>query len=317
MANRESALGRGLDSLISRYGDRVDAEKDTAAPGAGTITDLPIDQVVANRAQPRTEFAVEALNELTESLRRHGLLQPVVVRRAGDAYELVAGERRLRAARELGWDTIRCFILEIEEEQLLEWALIENIQRTDLGPIELARAYRALIDQHGLTQAELAERVGKSRSAVTNTLRLLDLPSAVKERVSRGTVSMGAARALSGIGDPELQERLSEQVETGQLSVRQVEQAASRAKQSSGQDARKESGSEPGRDPDLVDLERELTRALGTRVALRGTLEKGELRIRYFSGPQLDLLVRKLSKGDAGVRAAGSAEEDRADGLAI
>ena len=285
MTDKERRLGRGLESLIGGGGASGGGAPlaDRLAEGAPT-RDVSVEAIEPNPYQPRRHFDEQQLTELMSSLESHGLMQPVVVRARAGRYQLIAGERRWRAARELGWSTITAAVIELADDQMLEWALIENIQRSDLGPIDLGQAYRRMIETLKLTQDELAKRIGQSRSAVANTLRLLDLPDAVKARVSRGTVSMGAARALLSLGDPAEMERVSEQVAEGKLTVRQVEALSSPRKAPPQRRA----------DPNLDALAEELQQRLGTKVEIRGTLKKGKLQIEYYTSRQLDHVVRHL-----------------------
>ena len=304
MAQKSQKLGRGLDSLITSLGARVG----TVPPGApqttdeGGLKDLLLSSIQTNPKQPRKEFDEAALNELVESLRRHGLLQPIVVRSDGQGYQIVAGERRWRAAQELGWERIKAVIVDVEDRKLLEVALIENIQREDLGPIELAQAFRALVEEHGLTQEELAQRLGKSRSGIANTMRLLELPDAVKDRVSRGTVSMGAARAILALGSEERMDEIAGEVAEGRLTVRQVEALA-------GSDKKAGTRTKRTVDPNLLEMAAELQRQLGTKVKISGSLKKGRLEIEYFSAPQLEQIRHRLS-ASRGSELAVEAEEN-------
>ena len=292
MADKERRLGRGLDSLISGLGSPLPGAQGSGTEVSSAGRDLPVGVLDPNPFQPRREFPLETLDELVESLRNHGLLQPIIVRPAGERYEILAGERRWRAAQELGWERIRAVVLAATDDQMLEWAIVENIQREDLNPIELAQACKRLKETCGLTQEDLAQRLGKSRSAVTNTLRLLDLPAAIQNHVSRGTISMGAARALLPVKPPEVQQRLAEQVADGLLTVRQVESAAQAA-------ARKTRAPRLRPDPNAGALAQELQRLLGTRVGLHGSLKRGRLVIQYFTSRQLDHLVRGLREAAA------------------
>ena len=294
---REPRLGRGLESLIPRGPNKPAAPSPSEPPAAPTLAssvpgvrDIPLALITPNRSQPRQEFATERLNELVESLRAHGLLQPIVVRPHGEGFELIAGERRFRAAQELGWSTIRASILTLQDQSMLEAALVENIQREDLNPLELARAYREMIDTLHLTQEELARRLGKSRSALANTLRLLDLPDPVKEKVAAGSISMSAARALLALTDPAVQSQAADRVAAGELTVRQLEALAQGRPPVPTREARAD-------DPNLRDLERDLQHDLGTRVELKGTAKAGRLVIAYHSAAQLDWLQRLLRRG--------------------
>lgn len=320
--SEKKRLGRGLDSLISSARSR--ALSVDAIRGAGLrVQRIPVDLLDPNPYQPRVEFDIVALNELVNSLREHGLMQPIIVRRNEDRYQIVAGERRWRASQELGWEAIDAVAIDADDRKMIEWALVENIQREQLGPIELARAFRRMNREFGQTQEEIARAVGMSRPNVSNTMRLLDLPELVQERVSRGTLTAGAARALLALQDPSMQLGLAEEIERSGMNVRDVEERVKQALQAS-LAAAAQSGNAPnplnpgdslsslgslgsldslgnrlGRmDPNQAALEREMSSLLGTRVAIRGTLERGRLQIHYHSSRELDLLIRRL-RGEA------------------
>lgn len=214
---KKSGLGRGLGSLLGE-----------AVVEAGTAPDtmLPIDLIERNPHQPRRSFDEAALQELADSIAEHGILQPILVRAKGDGYEIVAGERRYQAARRAGLTEVPVLVREVSDEESFQLALVENLQRADLNPIEEALGYRTLIQEQGLTQTELARIVSKSRSAVTNTLRLLDLPEAVQELMADGKLSAGHARAILAVPDPEARERLAQKVVAEGLSVRATERLA-------------------------------------------------------------------------------------------
>src|SRR5688572_4505188 len=214
MATKRKALGKGLGALLP------------SVPTGGTektYMDLPIEDVVPIKYQPRTAFDEQSLNELGQSIKSDGVIQPVIVRRSGSGYELITGERRWRAAKRAGLKTIPAVVRDVSEFRTLEWALIENIQRQDLNPIEEATAYSSLIDDFHLTQEELAQRVGKDRSSVANYLRLLKLPAEVKDKIQRQELSMGHARALMSLEKAKDQIELANRIIAEQLNVRQVE----------------------------------------------------------------------------------------------
>jgi ParB family chromosome partitioning protein len=280
-------LGRGLDFLISG---------EAGGPSPDEIRHLALDEIRANPYQPRREFVEEEIAELAASILEHGILQPVVVRATAEGYELVAGERRFRASEQLGRDTIPAIVRTATDEQMLELALIENIQREDLNPIDTAVAIRSLIDRLGLTQDEAARRLGKSRSAVANTLRLLDLPDDLQSRVASGALSNGHARALLAMADAETQRALAARVEKEGLSVRATEAAAKRG-------ARKKKAApavDPSLAPYLHDLEDQLRAALGTRVSIQARGERGRIVIEYFSRDDFEGLLDRLLAEDVG-----------------
>ncbi|MBC8117571.1 MAG: ParB/RepB/Spo0J family partition protein [Candidatus Saccharimonas sp.] len=259
------------------------------------VKKLAISKVDPNPWQPRTEFGVGELDELISSIREQGLLQPITVRSRAHQFQLVAGERRLRACRELGWTEIEALVIEASDQQMLEWAVIENLQRATLNPVDTARSFRRLISEFSLTQDEAARRLGQSRAHVANTLRLLDLPVEVLALVSRETLAPGAARALLGISDQGKQRQLAERVTKDQLSVRQVEDLVRGLKRAS-----LARSTEPATDPNRDSAAEDLQRALGTKVRIVGGPTRGSIRIEYHSDRQLQDLYRRLSSAGEG-----------------
>ena len=274
------ALGRGLDALLPVAGA-------TEAEGEVRLAEIDIDRIRPNPQQPREAFDEHALEQIAQSLREHGVLQPVVVRSVGDRFELIAGERRWRAAQRAGMARIPAIVRDADRQQALELALIENLQREDLNPMEEAAAYEALIGQTGLTQEQVAARVGKDRSTVTNTLRLLKLPEEVRALVATRDLGMGHARALLGLGSAGAQRRLARAAVDNDWSVRQVE-ARVRADRRPAK-----SRTAAKRDPDVVAAEEKLNRALGAPVRIRGR-EKGRIEIRFGSLEELDRIFEAL-----------------------
>jgi len=271
---RGFGLGRGLEALIPR------------GPDEGGVKQLAVDRIVRNHDQPRSQFDEEQLAELTASIRIHGVLQPIVVRTTPDgAHELIAGERRLRAARAAG--------------EILQLALTENVQRADLNPIEEAGAYRELIRRFELTHDELARQVGKSRVAVSNALRLLELAPETREAIVEGRISEGHGRALAAITIPELQRAVLQVVIERQLSVRQTEELVRR---------KRETARVPRHEPlsdDLADLEAQLRGVLATRVGIVRTRRGGRLVIDFFNEEELDRIYQIITRGAEGsIRAA-------------
>jgi ParB family chromosome partitioning protein len=307
MAEKERRLGKGLDSLISAARERSLTTEVVGELGH-RVQAVVVESIDPNPYQPRRDFPVESLSDLVGSLRTHGLLQPIVVRRDGEGYQLVAGERRWRAARELGWEHIDAVVVDADDQKMLEWSIIENLQREGLDAIELAHAFQRMIREFRLTQDEVARRVGQSRSGVANMIRLLELPAAVQERVSRGTVPMGAARALVTLGDPERQEEIANRIELEGLSVRQVESLARDNRKKPARGGR-------ARDPNLVALAKEIEEVFGVKVDLQGSFQKGRLVFSYFSQGELDRLVRRL-RGQA-PQLAGPDGEDGEESQAI
>ena len=279
---RGFGLGRGLDALIP-------------SPGRdGGVTELPVDRIGRNPHQPRTGFDDDALGELAASIAVHGILQPVVVRERPDGdYELVAGERRLRAARLAGLATIPAIVRETDAERSLELALIENLQREDLNPIEAAQAYRELIERFGLTHEAVARQVGKSRVAITNALRLLDLLPETLDAIRDGRISEGHGRALAAITVPELQRAILDVVVSRGLSVRETEELVRRKREPAVPATR------PALTHDLRDLEAQLRGVLATKVGIVRTRRGGRLVIDFYSDDELDRIYTVITRGVA------------------
>ena len=283
MVNRQHGLGRGLGALLSSPSSASSAE----APGAATI-ELPIDAIAPNPQQPRKDFDDKALQDLAASLRQSGVLQPVVVRRLGDGYQLIVGERRWRAARLAGITRIPAVIREVSDAESLELALVENLLREDLNPMEEAEAYQRLLAEFGWTQEELAQRVARDRSSVANCLRLLKLPELIQTDLRAARLTMGHARALLSLDSPADQLRLREQILAHSWSVRTTEEGvqAKRARP-----ARRQLR----RSPELAAVEDALRVALATRVRLVGSERAGRIEIAYSSREELDRLVELIT----------------------
>jgi ParB family chromosome partitioning protein len=291
---KRRGLGRGLSALI------------TAAPLPTPPARLvPLREIRPNPRQPRRSFDEERLAELAESIRQQGVLQPLVVRRVEQGYELIIGERRLRAAQRAGLDAVPVVVKEASDAQSLEMALVENIQREELTPIEEALAYRQLMEEFHLTQEEIASRVGKSRPVVTNLLRVLNLPDEIKEEVDRGSISVGHARALLTLETPGQQLEVARQVMRQGLSVRATESLVARLQGGSSRpllsfaavrDPALQPGEEAGRRMDihLSAIEEELMRALGTKVRIHPRKKGGRIEIEYYSTEELESIVRRL-----------------------
>ena len=291
---KASRLGKGLSALIGE----VEATGYVAEPvrsGAPAATnEIAIDDIRPNPAQPRRTFGQEELAELEKSIKTRGILQPILLRPDPDApnrYQIVAGERRWRAAKAAGLKAIPAVVRDIDELALLEVGIIENVQRTDLNPIEEAEAYGALIKRFGRTQESLAESVGKSRVHITNTLRLLQLPETAREHLRHGRISAGHARAALGAADPGA---VVELAVVKQLSVRDVEALVKRGREADGLEAVARKVTE-AKDVDTAALESDLARVLGLNVDIRHKASGGELRIKYRDLEQLDDLCRLLT----------------------
>ena len=279
MVETRRGLGRGLSALL----DEVEAPAEGARAG---VSELAVEAIKANPNQPRRRFDDADIEELAASIREKGVLQPILVRPAVFAgeFEIVAGERRWRAAMRTGVRTIPALVRSLSDAEVLEIAIVENVQRVDLSPIEEAEGYRALIDRFGRTQAEVAQVVGKSRVHVANALRLLQLPEPVKAMVREGRLTAGHARPLIGAPDAE---RLAAEVADRGLTVRQAETLA----------RGRPAAPRKSKDTDTAALENDLSEVLGLRVEIRDAGGAGELRIRYASLEQLDDLCRRLTRG--------------------
>jgi ParB family transcriptional regulator, chromosome partitioning protein len=294
-------LGRGLDALLPARmpapAERPQAPGGATAPsyGEGNVFSCPIDKIVPQRGQPRQHFDSDRLDELASSLREHGLLEPLVVRRrpGQDDFELIAGERRWRAAQRADLKQVLVVVRDVSAKDAFELALIENIQREDLDPIEFAEAMDRLVKEHGYTQDTLAQRVGKDRSTIANALRLLRLPANVREKVVMGELSEGHARALLGAPDDKQLSDLAEKVVRGRLSVRQTEALVRTAKDGKAAPGK---GGAPGKDKpaNVRDLESRLTKRLGTKVEVREKDGKGEIIVKYANWDELDRLLDVL-----------------------
>lgn len=232
MANpKKSALGRGLSALLEHEATDITSSPGLSGATAGSTSEISISQIEANPFQPRTRFESNALEELAESIRQHGVIQPVTVRKVGnDKYQLISGERRFRASQLAGLTSVPAYIRVADDQAMLELALVENIQREDLNPIEVAISYKRLIDECDLTHEGLSEKISKSRSNITNFLRLLKLPAEIQMSLTKGIISMGHARALIGVADKAKQLEIFERIVDEVLSVRDVENLARKAK---------------------------------------------------------------------------------------
>ena len=279
---QKQALGKGLGALIPDLSALDD--KDKKALG---IHELELDKIVPNEYQPRKVFDDDKLKELAASIKEQGVIQPVIVHRAGSGYELIAGERRWRASRLAGLKTIPALVKEATKRELLEMALIENIQREDLNPLEAAEAYKRLQDEFKLTQEDLARRVGKERSTVTNFLRILSLPKEVKHELAAGSLSMGHAKALLSLERSRDQIQAALMITRKGLSVREAEALASRLKN-------------PPKDKkarlshELKAVEEKLKKALGTKVSIASKSRGGRIVIEYYSAEELDRILEKI-----------------------
>ncbi len=290
MANREK-LGNSLQSLL---GDAIGI----GAVESKNITKISTEEVKQNESQPRKRFNQEQMETLMKSIEEHGILQPIIVCPTNKGYKIIAGERRWRAAKLLGLKEIPVNIKNVDSMKSLELALVENIQREDLNPIEKANAYLELKNNFGLTQEKIANRIGQERSSIANTIRLLDLAENIQELVSRGTISMGHARALLSLKDPKKQEILSYKIVTDGLSVRDVEMIASGKKKflfsSKKSSDTKVVSSELYKSPNICDLENKLREFIGARVLIKEKNGKGKITILFSNNSQFENITEKL-----------------------
>ena len=289
-------LGRGLSALLSTESLQTDSDE---------VRDIEVDLIRPGHQQPRTTFDQAKLLELSQSIRASGIIQPVLVRRRGGMFELIAGERRWRAAQLAGLHSVPAVVRDIPDERLLELALIENIQREDLNPVEEANAYKKLIDGLGLTQDEVAQRVGRDRSFITNYLRILKLPSEIQSLLEGEKLAFGHARALLAVGDVLLQRRLAQKTVKNNWSVREVERRVRLLTRSDRPDARDKPKHD---DPHLRTAERRLRRHLGTHVSIlpHQSGKSGKIEIEYYSLTDLDRIYAAIL----------SSQENQADGSA-
>ena len=301
MAVKRGGLGKGLDSLIPDTGKVSEKEKKVKVVEkvVEKIVEKPIEiklkinQVEPNREQPRKNFDEEALQELAESIKQFGILQPLIVQKRDDYYEIIAGERRWRAAKLAGLKEVPVVIREMSDQEIVEISLIENIQRENLNPIEEAAAYKRLLTEFNLKQEEVAERVSKSRTAVTNSMRLLKLDERVQQMVIEGMISTGHARALLAIEDGELQFQMATKIYNEKLSVRDVEKLVKNLGKE--KTAKKEENTQQA--AVFQDLEEKMKAALGTKVSInRKNDQKGKIEIEYYSMDELERLMEILMK---------------------
>ena len=280
-----NALGRGLDALIST--------EEVKPQGSSTISEIPLDQIEANPNQPRREFDPSALQELANSIREIGIVQPITLRQTGEGkYQIVAGERRWRASQMVGLQTIPAYIRTIKDENVMEMALVENIQREDLNAIDIALAYSHLLEQEGMTQEKVAERVGKSRVAVANYLRLLKLPAQIQMALQKKTIDMGHARALLSLDSPSLQLQVFEQIQRNGASVRQVEELVKKLKNGDGTALGGSRGKGSPLSEEFGLLRKQLESFFNTKVSLSISPNgKGKISIPFANEEELEHIM--------------------------
>ena len=286
MSRRRSGLGKGLDALIPT------GESELPASG---ITQIPTDKISPNPRQPRANFDPDELTGLSVSIREHGVLQPLIVTKGEkpEQYTLITGERRLLAAREAGLNTVPAILRDVSDQELVELALVENVQRADLSPLEAAEAFRQLAEDFNLSHEEIAARVGKSRVTITNTLRLLNLPPAVQKALVEGQISEGHARALLALPTPQSQSAALQTVIKRDLNVRQTEELVRRL---SGEKTSKPP--KPKQSPEVIALQDRLRERLGTKVSLNQRRKGGTVVIHYYSDEELNAVVDLILGAD-------------------
>ncbi|UJF33319.1 ParB/RepB/Spo0J family partition protein [Paenibacillus hexagrammi] len=277
-------LGKGLDALLpSLHIDDNDK-----------VIQIPLSQLRANPYQPRKNFNEDSIKELADSIKEHGVIQPIIVRKVLKGFEIIAGERRFRASQLSGLPTIPAVERNFTDQQVMEIALIENVQREDLNALEIAVAYQGIIDQFSLTQEELSAKVGKSRSHIANFLRLLQLPDSIKQYVSRGTLSMGHARAIVGVKDDKIKKELAEATISKQWSVRELEEAIKLLEEQPGQEKEKNKPKDKLRDPYIHQAEDQLRDIYRTTVKIKHQQDKGKIELSYYSKDDLNRLLELL-----------------------
>jgi len=271
-------LGKGLGALIPE----LDKNEEN-------VQEVPLDEIKVNLNQPRKHFDEHKLEELAESIKQHGVLQPLILRKKSSGYELVAGERRWRAARKAGIEKIPAVIKDLSDLDVMEIALIENLQREDLNPLEEAAAYKKLIDEFGMTQEEISKRVGKSRSQIANTVRLLNLEPEIQMLISKEKLTAGHARALLSIEDKKERLRLAKKISEDNMSVRQTEETVKIETRE-----KKKNKKTEDINPAFIDISERLQRTLGTRVKVKGSEKRGKIEIEFYSEDELERILETI-----------------------
>lgn len=286
MSVKKRGLGKGLSALIPEESQISLFEDDLSK---GSIIELDIDSIESNKEQPRKTFEKESLEELVNSIRLYGILQPIVVRKKDNKYEIIAGERRWRAAKEANLEKVPCIIKEADDTQALKLALIENIQRENLNPIEEAYAYKTLIDEYNLTQEEVAQALGKSRSYIANTLRLLNLDEEIIDYISQGKITSGHGKALLGVKSKKDRLELAKEIVEKNLNVREAEKMASKIS------SKKSKEKSVEKNPFISQIEDNLMRALGTKVTLTTKKNGGKIEIEFYNDDDLQRIVEIIT----------------------
>lgn len=297
--SQQFGLGRGLSSLIpnkqpaqksaDEFSKRVIGGADEAIRGDKYVIEIDVNQIIANPHQPRKQFDDERLENLAQSIKMHGIIQPLIVSKNGGQYELIAGERRLQAAKRLGLKKVPVIVREADEMQKLELAIVENIQRHDLNPIEEGRAYQKLVDEFQMGQEEIAQKMGKSRSLVANKIRLLNLPMEIQKGLIEGKITEGHAKAILSVDNPEKQRALYELILKSNLTVRQIEGKTQEI-------SVKSHKRKVNIDPQMKQLENALIEILGTKVKISKAGDGGKIIIEYYSKEDLESLLKKFSQ---------------------
>ncbi len=310
--SKKRALGRGLSALLENSNTDI-TTKNIGMSGqtVGSISSLSISQIEANPFNPRTNFEEAALNELSESIKEHGIIQPLTVRKLGrDKYQLISGERRFRASQLAGLEEVPCYIRIANDQNMLEMALVENIQREDLNAIEVSLSYQRLLDECDLTQEQLSQKLGKSRSNIANFLRLLKLPAAIQVGIREGLISMGHARALVTAGDEDRQVELFKQIVSDELSVRDVEALIKGEREPVAKTSIEESTESSEKTPaaeltaTVIDFRNKLSENLSTKVAISSDNKgRGKIVITFDSQEQLDRIIDAIGNSAATVNA--------------
>ncbi|MCG0275103.1 MAG: ParB/RepB/Spo0J family partition protein [Thermosediminibacteraceae bacterium] len=278
----KKGLGKGLGALIPML-----EEKDEQ-----NIQEINISEIRPNERQPRKSFDDEKLNELASSIKEHGVLQPVILRKVKNGYEIVAGERRWRAAKMAGIKKIPAIVKELTDAEVMQIALIENLQREDLTPLEEATAYKRLMEEFGMTQEELASKIGKSRSQIANTVRLLNLESEIQQMLNDGRITAGHARALLAIEDSAVRIKIARKIAQENISVRETEELAKTVSLKAGKGSKKKKSEEIN--PALLHVTEQLQRALGTKVRVKGSERRGKIEIEFYSEDELERILEVI-----------------------
>ncbi len=285
---KKTGLGRGLGALIENV--------ETAGSDNQGILEIDIQQIEPNLEQPRKFFDEEKIQELADSIQKHGLIQPLIVSKAGDYYKIIAGERRWRAAKKAGLKKLPVVVKEVSSQEIMEMAIIENIQREDLNPLEEAIAYEKLSKEYKMTQDEIAESVGKSRPAVANTLRLLTLSDGVKKMIVEGSLSAGHARCIAAIKEPEVQSKVAAMVVAMSLNVRQTEEYVKKLYASKEKKKKTTNKEDAQRTVEIQYVERTLRDIFNTKVNIKDVDNKGKIEIEYYSADERERILELLQK---------------------